>query len=349
MWRKKIYGKDFRETFFWKLEVSFCFFRVADLCLKFRTLIRVPPLKISRTPILMIYSIKFLLVILPALIRVAFITLLERKLLGLVGLRVGPNKTSFIGILQPISDALKLSNKHSNSLSNISFFFYYIRAGFILFSSLLIWSCISLEPILVSWKIPVMVVLLCLAFNSFNSIISGWRTFRKYSLIGTVRTVSQLISYEAVLYMLFFLCLFFFSSFSFSTWNFLGFIPLLISIPFAFYIWIPTVLAELNRTPYDFSEGERELVRGFNTEFGSRAFTLIFLAEYRNIIFLSLLTRNLFFHEAYFLAFIFMFMLILWVRSALPRFRFDKLMNLAWKVFIPLRTLIFLINSMWIF
>lgn len=283
----------------------------------------------------------------PALIRVAFITLLERKVLGLIGIRVGPNKVSFIGILQPISDAAKLANKQSNSLSNSSFIFYYLRSGFMLFRALLMWSCVIREPPLTSWKLPIIVILISLAFNSFNSIVSGWRTFRKYSLIGTVRTVSQLISYEAVLFMLLFLVLFFFSRYSFQTWGLLFFQPVFIICPLAFYIWFPTILAELNRTPYDFSEGERELVRGFNTEFGSRAFTLIFLAEYRNIIFISILTRVLFCKESMYLFFLLTFSLILWVRSALPRFRFDKLMKIAWKILIPLSTVLFITNSVW--
>ena len=119
------------------------------------------------------FTLKFLALIVPALLAVAFITLLERKILGLIGIRLGPNKTSIMGVLQPISDALKLSNKQVNFLSNRSYLFYYFRAGFILFRSLLVWSCIFIQPALISWKAPLVVILLALAFNSFNSILAG--------------------------------------------------------------------------------------------------------------------------------------------------------------------------------
>lgn len=285
---------------------------------------------------------KFLGVLIPVLLGVAFITLLERKILGLVGLRLGPFKVSLIGILQPVFDAAKLANKQVNLMSNFSFFFYYLRASFMLLRALFLWSCFFREPSPVSFKYSVLIVIIMLSFNSLNSILAGWRTFGKYSLIGRVRTVAQLISYEGVLYFLFFIFIFIYSSFRFFNFRFLGLSYFFIIFPLSFYIWLPAILAELNRTPYDFSEGERELVRGFNTEFGSSSFTLIFLAEYRNIIFLRLITYLLFFSDLYFFRLVFVFSFLIWIRSVLPRFRFDKLIILAWKFFIPFLTLFFL-------
>lgn len=268
---------------------------------------------------------------------------MERKILGLVGLRLGPYKASFLGILQPIFDAVKLSNKQTNILSNFYFAFYYLSSLIILFRAILLWFCIFSEPSPISLKFRLLLVIVLLSLNSLNSILAGWRTFSKYSLIGRLRTVAQLISYEAVLYLLFFFLVLLYFSFRFSNFRFI-FLPFFfIIMPFAFYVWLPSLLAELNRTPYDFSEGERELVRGFNTEFGSSSFTLIFLAEYSNIIFLRLLTYLIFFFNFYVLFFCSIFFFFIWIRSVLPRFRFDKLMMLAWKFFIPFKTIIFIV------
>lgn len=214
-----------------------------------------------------------------------------------------------------------------------------------LFSSLILWSCIFSEPPVFSYKFTFLILFLVLGFNSLNRIISGWSTFRKFSLIGRIRTVSQLISYEPVLYILIFFFLFLFRIFNLYNLRFLFFSLALALNPLFFYIWVPSVLAELNRTPFDFSEGERELVRGFNTEFGSSCFTAIFLAEYRNIIFLSLISSFLFFQRRSFIRIFYFFIIflffILWIRSVLPRFRYDKLIYLAWKFYIPLTTLVF--------
>lgn len=286
--------------------------------------------------------LKFFGLIIPVLLSVAFVTLLERKVLGVIGLRLGPYKVSFLGILQPIFDALKLANKQVNLISNFSFFFYYFTSFSILFRGLILWNCFFSEPSPFSLKYRILIIIIMLSFNSFNSILAGWRTFGKYSLIGSIRTVAQLISYEGVLYLLFFFFIFFCSSFNLFNFIFLYVPYFFFFFPIGVYIWLPSILAELNRTPYDFSEGESELVRGFNTEFGSSSFTLIFLAEYRNIIFIRVVTYLVFFFDLFVLFFSVVFFFIIWIRSVLPRFRFDKLMILAWKFFIPFLTLFFL-------
>lgn len=285
---------------------------------------------------------KLILFFLPILVSVAFITLLERKILGIVGYRLGPNKVSLGGLLQPIGDAVKLSNKQLNFLTNFSFRYYYLRASFIFVSTLFIWISFFSSPPSFPLKFSLLLIFLVLSFNSINSIIRGWRTFRKYSLIGRIRTVSQLISYEASLYLCFFFIVFFYSSFDIFGFKQEVLNWIFFSTPVCLYLWVPSVLAELNRTPYDFSEGERELVRGFNTEFGSSSFTLIFLAEYSNIIFFCVLTSFLFFSPFAVLFFFLLFFFIIWIRSVLPRFRFDKLINLAWTLFIPFLTIYFI-------
>ena len=283
------------------------------------------------------------------LIRVAFLTLLERKVLGLVGLRFGPNKVSILGRLQALGDACKLINKQINILSSFRFSFYYLRSCFILICAMYLWGTFLRDPSLLEIKLSLLAIILILSFNSLNSIIAGWRTFSKYSLIGRIRTVSQLISYESILY----LCLLFFCyllrSFCLRELLFLPPSFLGIFLPIVFFLWIPRILAELNRTPFDFSEGERELVRGFNTEFGSRRFTLIFLAEYSNILFLSFLSAFIFLFSFRGMR-IYLFLLgIIWIRSVCPRFRFDKLMNLAWKFLLPYLTIVFICYILFFF
>lgn len=268
--------------------------------------------------------------------------------MSIVGRRVGPNKVSIGGFLQPLGDALKLSNKQVNVLSNSSSFFYYIRAMIILLSSFLLWLILFSEPSPLSIKYGIIIFIIILGINSLNSILAGWRTISKFSLIGSLRTVAQLISYESVLYLCIFFCLIIYSTFSFNLIEFYPIPTLLLIFPFCWYIWIPSFLAELNRTPYDFSEGERELVRGFNTEFGSKSFTLIFLAEYRNIIFFCLISRFLFRWEILTLFFMILIIFVIWIRSVLPRLRFDKLIMLAWKFFIPFLTVIFVISIIYI-
>lgn len=286
---------------------------------------------------------KLLIFFVPILISVAFITLLERKVLGLIGLRLGPNKVSLGGFLQPIGDAVKLSNKQVNSLTNFSFIFYYVGAITIFCASLVLWSCVLTSPSVFPLKLSLLVVFIVLGYNSLNSIICGWRTFRKYSLVGSIRTVSQLISYEASLYLCLFFLLIFYSSYDLFDFKNYFFPIVFLILPCALYFWIPSILAELNRTPYDFSEGERELVRGFNTEFGSRSFTFIFLAEYRRIIFFCVISSFFFFLSSFTYALIFLFFyFLIWIRSVLPRFRFDKLIGLAWNFFIPFLTIFFI-------
>lgn len=261
----------------------------------------------------------------------------------LVGLRLGPFKVSFLGFLQPITDAFKLANKRVNLLSNFSINFYYLSSFFTLFSSLIFWRLLYSEPSPINFKLSFLLFIFVLSFSSLNSILAGLRTYGKYSLIGTLRSVAQLISYELSLYMCIF---FFFLSFTIYDIYHINFFTINFFFFFSarcFYIWLPSFLAELNRTPYDFSEGESELVRGFNTEFGSSSFTIIFLAEYRNILFFCLLTSYFFFFDFFFLFFFLSVYFVIWIRSVLPRYRYDKLIGLAWKFFIPLLTLIFIL------
>ena len=177
---------------------------MAEYCIKFRILIRGFLLDL-----ILLYILKFFFLVLCPLICVAFFTLLERKVLRIVGFRLGPNKVSFLGFLQPMSDALKLANKSVNSLSRFSLFFYYCSSFLILLIRLIIFSSLNCSPNYNFFKYSFLLIFVILALNSLNSIFCGWSAFSKFSLIGRIRTVAQLISYEAVLY----ICLFFFFNF----------------------------------------------------------------------------------------------------------------------------------------
>ena len=205
---------------------------------------------------------------------------------------------------------------------------------FIFLFRIVLLHCLCLDYWILNMNNSLLLIIIILGFNRICSIVAGWRTFSKLSLLGSLRTVSQLISYEILLYicLFFWLYLVFFFDFGFlghQTGCLIAF-----SLPRVFLIWLLSVLAELNRTPYDFSEGERELVRGYNVEYGSSGFTFIFLAEYGNIFFFICLTSYVIFSGRIFFSF-FMFIFVLWVRSVLPRFRFDKLIGLTWKVLFP--------------
>lgn len=316
---------------------------MADYCEKLKISSRLTgPLRLSYTLIL-----KFILLTVPVLVSVAFITLAERKVLSLIGIRQGPNKVSLQGILQPMSDAIKLANKRSNRLSNSSLFIYYISVLIIMVSAVTIWSALIFIERGVAWKFSMLTIMIILGISSIKAILAGWRTYGKYSLVGSMRTVSQIISYESILYLCLLIVIWLVKSFGVKDLNWQNIRNLSLLLPFLLIFWVPSILAELNRTPYDFSEGERELVRGFNTEFGSRSFTLIFLREYRNIIFFILFsTIILFFNEATFITILVFLILnywIIWIRTTLPRMRFDKFMMTAWKFYIPFTTLIVLV------
>lgn len=265
-----------------------------------------------------------------------------------MGRRLGPNKVSCGGMLQPIADALKLINKRVNNLYLFSKWTYYIRTIIIITLTLILWRRIVENPTNLSLKFTILIIIVILRINTIKIIFRGWRTYTKYPLLGSLRTVRQIISYESIIFICIIAVVLLNNQFRLITGP-QEKIIISVRIPFIILIWIPRMLAELNRTPYDFREGERELVRGFNTEFGSGRFTLIFLREYRNIIFIRTITTILFFNlkEEIINAIIILriLFLIIWVRATLPRYRFDKLISIAWKTLIPIITLFLIILS----
>nr|YP_009995492.1 NADH dehydrogenase subunit 1 [Ochthebius sculptoides]QNP09947.1 NADH dehydrogenase subunit 1 [Ochthebius sculptoides] len=275
------------------------------------------------------------------LIGVAFLTLMERKVLGYIQIRKGPNKVGFVGIPQPFSDAIKLFTKESIVPMMSNFNMYYMAPIFNLFLSLLLWMCMPFFSILFNFNLGFLFFLSVSSLSVYTIMIAGWSSNSNYSLLGGIRSVAQTISYEVSLSIILMSFLFMISSLNMNMlliyqkyiWFFYLMFPLCL-------LWFVSSLAETNRTPFDFAEGESELVSGFNVEYSSGGFALIFLAEYSSILFMSMLSSLLFlggdiYSFMFFLKLGFMSFLWIWVRGTLPRFRYDKLMYLAWKSFLP--------------
>nr|YP_007626952.1 NADH dehydrogenase subunit 1 [Anopheles cracens]AFO73339.1 NADH dehydrogenase subunit 1 [Anopheles cracens] len=283
-----------------------------------------------------------LLLVICVMVGVAFLTLLERKVLGYIQIRKGPNKVGFNGLLQPFSDAVKLFTKEQTYPLLSNYISYYFSPVFSLFLSLLIWMCIPYLIKLYSFNLGVLFFLCCTSLGVYTVMIAGWSSNSNYALLGGLRAVAQTISYEVSLALILLSFIFlignynflFFYNYQVYTWFIVFCFPLGL-------VWLASCLAETNRTPFDFAEGESELVSGFNVEYSSGGFALIFLAEYSSILFMSMLFVVIFlgsdiYSFLFFLKLTFISFIFIWVRGTLPRFRYDKLMYLAWKSFLPL-------------
>nr|YP_009995336.1 NADH dehydrogenase subunit 1 [Ochthebius capicola]QNP09739.1 NADH dehydrogenase subunit 1 [Ochthebius capicola] len=283
-----------------------------------------------------------ILLVICVLIGVAFLTLLERKVLGYIQIRKGPNKVGIMGIPQPFSDAIKLFTKESIIPMMSNYNMYYLSPIFNLFLSLILWMCMPFFSLLYNFNLGVLFFLCFSSLSVYTIMIAGWSSNSNYSLLGGMRSVAQTISYEVSLSLILLSFLFIILSLNLNMlmiyqenlWMIFLMFPLCLA-------WLVSSLAETNRTPFDFAEGESELVSGFNVEYSSGGFALIFLAEYSSILFMSMLSSLLFLGGDFY-SFIFfiklglMSFLWIWVRGTLPRFRYDKLMYLAWKSFLPI-------------
>nr|YP_009515647.1 NADH dehydrogenase subunit 1 [Nannophya pygmaea]ATL58835.1 NADH dehydrogenase subunit 1 [Nannophya pygmaea] len=275
------------------------------------------------------------------LVGVAFLTLLERKVLGYIQIRKGPNKVGYCGVVQPFSDAIKLFTKEQTFPMVSNYLPYYFSPIFSLFISLLIWSIMPFYFGLLNFNLGLLFFLCCTSVGVYTVMIAGWSSNSIYALLGGLRAVAQTISYEVSLALI--LISFIFLSNGYSLYCFEMYQSMLwfLFITFPLMIsWFASMLAETNRTPFDFAEGESELVSGFNIEYSSGGFALIFMAEYASILFMSMLFVILFMGGDFY-SFMFILKLVLvsfmfiWVRGTLPRYRYDKLMYLAWKSFLP--------------
>lgn len=276
------------------------------------------------------------------MVGVAFLTLLERKVLGYIQLRKGPNKVGLVGLPQPFCDAIKLFTKEQTYPIISNYLIYYFSPIFSLFLSLLIWMIIPYFIKIYSFNLGLLFFLCCTRLGVYTVIIAGWSSNSNYALLGGLRSVAQTISYEVSLALILISFIFLIIGFNiflfFLYQKYLWF--MFISFPLVI-CWFASSLAETNRTPFDFAEGESELVSGFNVEYRRGGFALIFLAEYARILFMRMLFRIMFLggdlmYLIFYLKLGLISFIFIWVRGALPRFRYDKLMYLAWKSFLPL-------------
>nr|NP_569072.1 NADH dehydrogenase subunit 1 [Crioceris duodecimpunctata]AAL67873.1 NADH dehydrogenase subunit 1 [Crioceris duodecimpunctata] len=282
-----------------------------------------------------------LILVVCVLVSVAFLTLLERKVLGYVQFRKGPNKVGFMGILQPFSDAIKLFTKEQVYPYMSNFNLYYICPVMNLSLALFIWMSLPFITVNMNFNFSILFILCVSSISVYTVMLAGWSSNSNYALLGSLRVVAQIISYEVSLFliMLSFLVLILslnlldLMKFQEFTWFFF-------LMPILCYMWLVSSLAETNRTPFDFAKGKTELVSGFNVKYSSGTFAMIFLAEYSNILFMSVLSTLLFLGGdlvtlSFFLKILFLVFFWIWGRGTFPRFRYDKLMYLAWKCYLP--------------
>nr|QYJ56696.1 NADH dehydrogenase subunit 1 [Bulinus globosus] len=272
------------------------------------------------------------------LVAVAFYTLYERKILGFLQVRKGPKSVGFWGVFQPFADAIKLfiNDELVTPVSSNKILFW-MAPMLAFFLSYFSWI---LLPSMYSVKFMSFGLLLffCIsAVNVYGVLMAGWTSNSKYAFLGSMRAAAQTISYEVsmLLVLMFPVMLVLETSMDLGISSFSVFLLLIPTI----FVWFSTTLAETNRAPFDFAEGESEIVSGFNIEYGGGMFALLFLAEYANIIFMSMMTMIWYIQSMNFLFFslgvlIFSTFFLL-CRGAFPRHRYDLLMMLCWKSFLP--------------
>nr|YP_009158114.1 NADH dehydrogenase subunit 1 [Pateobatis hortlei]AKM98051.1 NADH dehydrogenase subunit 1 [Pateobatis hortlei] len=298
---------------------------------------------------ILLYIINPLAFIIPILLATAFLTLVERKILGYMQLRKGPNVVGPYGLLQPIADGLKLFTKEPVRPSFSSQFLFLVAPTIALTLALLMWMPLPLPHSILNLNLGLLFILAISSLTVYTILGSGWASNSKYALMGALRAVAQTISYEVTLALILLALVIFVGGFTLHTFNLAQETIWLIAPawPLAM-MWYISTLAETNRAPFDLTEGESELVSGFNIEYAGGSFALFFLAEYSNIMLMNTLSVILFLGVSYnphlpqlttlnlMLKATLLTLLFLWIRASYPRFRYDQLMHLVWKNFLPM-------------
>nr|AKJ84072.1 NADH dehydrogenase subunit 1 [Betta splendens] len=298
---------------------------------------------------LLTHIINPLMYMVPVLLAVAFFTLIERKMLGYMQLRKGPNIVGPFGLLQPIADGIKLFIKEPVYPSTSSPALFLFTPMLALMLSLTLWAPLPMPFPVIDINLSILFILAFSSLAVYSILGSGWASNSKYALIGALRAVAQTISYEVSLGLILLNIIIISGGFTLQTFNIAQESIWLIfpAWPLA-AMWYVSTLAETNRTPFDLTEGESELVSGFNVEYAGGPFALFFLAEYANILLMNTLSTILFLGASYtpntpeftttniMTKSAFLSMLFLWIRASYPRLRYDQLMHLVWKNFLPL-------------
>jgi len=303
---------------------------------------------------ILISFLKILIIIVPLLISVAYFTLAERKILGAIQRRRGPNVVGVYGLLQPLSDGFKLLVKETVLPSNANKFIFIIAPIITFVISLMGWAIIPFDKysVLAEVNVGVLYLFAVSSLGVYGIIMSGWASNSKYAFLGALRSAAQMVSYEVSIGFIIVTIVVCCGSFNLQTiiesqknvWFIVPFYPL-------FLMFFTSALAETNRHPFDLPEAEAELVSGYNVEYSAMGFALFSLGEYANMLLMSSLNVILFFGgwlpPLNILGFIpgsfwfglkicFFVVLYVWIRAALPRYRYDQLMRLGWKVFLPI-------------
>ncbi len=317
---------------------------------------------------------KIVLIILPLLICVAYLTFWERKVIGWMQIRIGPNRVGPWGLLQPFADGLKLVFKEVVRPTQASKGLYYVGPVLVFATALAAWAVVPFSEgwVLANVDAGVLYLLAITSMGIYGVIISGWASNSKYSFLGAMRAAAQMVSYEIAMGFALVCVLMISSSLNLSeivhgqargwfaqkgigllSWNWLPLLPM-------FMVYLISGIAETNRAPFDVVEGESEIVAGHMVEYSGMAFALFFLGEYTNMILVSV-TTSIFFLGGWlspvgFLpdSFVwlaakacFVLFLFLWFRATFPRYRYDQIMRLGWKVFVPLCMAWVLVVGLW--
>ncbi|VTU23372.1 MULTISPECIES: NADH-quinone oxidoreductase subunit NuoH [unclassified Variovorax] len=315
--------------------------------------------------------IKIVVVVIPLMLAVAYLTLWERKAIGFTQIRIGPNRIGPLGLLQPIADALKLLTKEIILPTVANKGLFLLGPIMTIMPALAAWVVIPFGPdvALANINAGLLFVMAITSLEVYGVIIAGWASNSKYAFLGALRASAQMVSYEIAMGFCFVVVLMVSASLNMSdivagqgrghfaamgvgflSWNWLSLLPI-------FFVYFISGLAETNRHPFDVVEGESEIVAGHMIEYSGMSFAMFFLAEYANMWLVSILTVILFLGgwlpPFEFLSFIpgwiwlgiktfCVVTMFLWVRSTFPRFRYDQIMRLGWKIFIPV-TLVWLV------
>lgn len=288
------------------------------------------------------FFLYYLIFVVGILITLSFLTLLERKLLGYIQFRKGPNKVGVLGLFQPFRDAIKLFTKERVIFRSINKYIFVLSSVVLLLFILIGWFRLLLFISDLIFDLRLIYLFVFFGLGVYLTMFIGWASNSLYSVLGTLRGIVQSVSYEIRLILMITLLIFLDKEFSFFSVRYgVGIFSWLFNYNrILAYIFFVSLLGELNRTPFDFLEGESELVSGFNIEYSRGLFALIFIAEYGIIVFISILWSYLFCGIYYFYFGVFRILgvcfRIIWVRRIFPRIRYDFMIIIFWKIFLPI-------------